>query len=493
MESGKRSFSGMPVEISFLRVKLIIKSAYASIRVIIAVLMLTPSSQFAQITLPVARIDSVFADVDKPDSPGCELVVIHKGNVIYSRGYGYANLDYSIPLDNKSVLHTGSISKQFVAAAVLKASIQGHLNLDDDIRKWLPEFPDYGHPITIRHLIHHTSGIRDELQLRAVGNLPEDINRKEIIELLSRQRALNFKPGDLHLYSNAGYLLMIEIIERATKMSIQEYLSQEFFEPLDMTSAYYGRYPGAVSRASMSYARGRDGFDRVSHVAEIDGVRINAIDMTHWINALSSDRLGSRGFQKLQLQKGVLNKGDSIPYAFGLNVTDHRGFPVIWHGGSASGYRAGMAIYPKADLALFSMCNLSNIDAVKRIWKVAEILLEGQMEPSNPEASGGGYQMPWPAPEGEAIQLSHEQLEELEGRYFAPELDVYFSVRIEGEGLKVGPKGWMRPMTPTSVSDQFTDGRGWAQIRFKRDADGSVTGFVMDIGRVNGLIMEKSF
>ena len=137
------------------------------------------------------------------------------------------------------------------------------------------------------------------------------------------------------------------------------------------------------------------------------------------------------------------------------------------------------------------MCNLSNLDAVARIRKVAEILMEDQMDPVEPSSKTGGFQMPWPAPPGAPLQLSTEQLKGFEGRYYSPELDVVFEVVVDDDKLKVGPKDWMRPMSPTSKADLFSDKRGWAQIRFERNAREAVNGFVMDIGRVNGLILKR--
>jgi CubicO group peptidase (beta-lactamase class C family) len=484
--------------------------------VLVALAVLYPLSATAQNTLPTARIDSVFIDVDRPGSPGCALGVIRGGTLVYNRGYGYANLDYGIPIDAETVLNIGSVAKHFVAASVLKASLQGHLSLDDDVRKWIPEFPDYGSPITVRHLIHHTGGLRDLAQLLAVGNLPENMTRQEMLALLVRQRALNFAPGEEWLYSNGGYLVLGEILNRAVRQSgllveetgapggiggenedpvvegIREYLSAEFLRPLGLASAYYGRHPGVVPHASTSYWPADDGFERRYHVGEVVGVRINSLDMARWMVALATDELGPPGFRELQLQRGVLNNGDTTHYAFGLDRLEHRGIPITSHGGGGGGYRTGMAIYHGADLALFAMCNLGTIDALARIRRVAEILLEDRMGPPEPVAAGSRTaRNPWPAPPGEPLRLSEAQLSELAGRYFAPELDVVFHILVEGEGLRVGPEGWMRPMVPTAEAGLFSDGRGWAQIRSERDEDGVVTGFIMDIGRVNGLILER--
>ncbi|MCA0931739.1 beta-lactamase family protein [Lutimonas saemankumensis] len=453
--------------------------------------ILIPFCIGAQHKLPISRIDSVFNDVNQTGSPGCALLIIQNDEVVYSRGYGYANLDYEIPIDSGTVMYLGSVTKQFVAAAILKASLQGYLTLDDDIRKWIPEFPEYSNVISVSHLIYHTSGIRDELQLRAVANLPEDITRKEIIELLVRQKKLNFEPGEQELYSNGGYLLLIEILERATGMTMQAYLRQEFFKPLGMNSAGFGPYQGAIPQSSYGFVSVKDNFIRKAHVGNAPGVRMNISDLGRWMVALEGDNLSSKGFKDLQLQRGILNNGDTTDYAFGLNVMKQGGLPLISHGGAGMGYRTAMGIYPENNLAICTICNLSNLDAVQLNRRVSEILLEDELGPDEDAASYEKYRKPWPAPDGEPLKLSKEELTEFSGNYYAPELNVIFKVETEADFLKVGPEGWMRPMLATSKSDQFNSSRAWAQINFIRNEKGVITGFTMNIGRVNGLIMER--
>ena len=217
---------------------------------------------------------------------------------------------------------------------------------------------------------------------------------------------------------------------------------------------------------------------------------MNISDLGRWMVALEGDNLSSKGFKDLQLQRGILNNGDTTDYAFGLNVLKQGGLPLISHGGAGMGYRTAMGIYPENNLTICTMCNLSNLDAVQLNRRVSEILLEDELGPDE-AVSYEKYRKPWPAPEGEPIKLSKDQLAELSGKYYAPELNVIFKVEVEGDALKVGPEGWMRPMLATSIMDQFNSGRAWAQINFIRNTEGNVTGFTMNIGRVNGLIMER--
>jgi predicted esterase len=341
----------------------------------------------------------------------------------------------------------------------------------------------------VRHLVHHSSGIRDLLQLQAVGDLPDDMSLEEILALLARQRALNFPPGEQILYSNGGYALLELIIERATGLSVDDYLRAEFFGPLGMGHTQHGEEEDGVHGRAAGYRLAEGKYSEVIRAGGMTGILTNSGDMARWISALESDRMGPPGFREAMLQRGVLSTGDSTYYAFGLDRMVYRGVPVIRHGGAGSGFRAGMAIYPDEDLALFAMCNLGNLDAVERLWQVAEILLEGRLEPEEPQPSTP-YSMMHPPPPGEPPVLTPGELAEFAGRYHGPELGVDFLVRVEEEGLRVGPEDWMRPMLPLA-EDLFGQGPGWAEVSFDRDEKRRVTGFIMNIGRVSGLVFER--
>ena len=177
-------------------------------------------------------VDKIFAQWDKPDSPGCELAVIKDGQIVYKRGYGMANLEHNIPMSPSSIMDTGSVSKQFTAMAVALLAEQSKLSLDDDIRKYLPEIPKYETPITIRHLIHHTSGIRDYLTLMSIAGTRDDDHYVdgEVMNLLARQKELNFKPGSEFLYSNSGYFLLSQIVKRASGQTLREFSNEHIFK-----------------------------------------------------------------------------------------------------------------------------------------------------------------------------------------------------------------------------------------------------------------------
>jgi CubicO group peptidase (beta-lactamase class C family) len=179
------------------------------------------------------RVDRIFAVYDRADSPGCALGVIRDGEFIYRRGYGAASLELGVPLSSSSVFYVGSVSKQFTAASVVLAAEQGYLSLDDDVRKYIPELPDYGQPITLRQMLHHTSGFRDMVGLLRLSgrNLLDVHPTAEWMDLIARQKALNFNPGAEFLYSNTNYFLLAEVVKRATKKPLSVFAAENIFSP----------------------------------------------------------------------------------------------------------------------------------------------------------------------------------------------------------------------------------------------------------------------
>jgi CubicO group peptidase (beta-lactamase class C family) len=203
------------------------------------------------------KVDKLFAQWDKPDSPGCALGVIKGGKLVYKRGYGSANLDYNAPLTSESVFYIASTSKQFTAASILLLVRRGAISLDDDIRKYFPELPKYEAPITVKHLVHHTSGVRDYLELMGMADRRMDgpFGNEVAVELIARQKGLNFKPGERFLYSNSNYVLMAEIVRRASGKSLREFADENIFRPLGMTNTHFNDdLTAVVKNRVVSYA-----------------------------------------------------------------------------------------------------------------------------------------------------------------------------------------------------------------------------------------------
>jgi CubicO group peptidase (beta-lactamase class C family) len=221
------------------------------------------------------KVDRIFAAYDRADSPGCALGVIKDGEFIYRRGYGTASLELGVPLLSQSVFYMGSLSKQFTAASVVLAAEQGYLSLDDNIRKYIPELPDYGKPITVRQMLHHTSGFRDILDLLELsGRNAMDVHHTaELIDLVARQKALNFSPGSEFRYSNTNYFLLAEVIKRATKQPLSVFAAENIFRPLGMThTRFYDDHTSVVPGRIPAYAPGEKGSFLVDWSTNFDKV-----------------------------------------------------------------------------------------------------------------------------------------------------------------------------------------------------------------------------
>jgi len=184
-----------------------------------------------------SAVDKIFRAYDKPASPGCSLGAIRDGSFVYRRGYGEGSLELAVPLTSESVFYMGSVSKQFTAASIVILEHRGLLSLDDDVHKYIPELPDYGHPITLREMLHHTSGFRDYLGLLTLSgrDVADVYTFPELLDLVTRQKGLNFTPGDKYSYSNTNYLLLAEVVHRVSKEPLSEFAQKNIFQPLHMT------------------------------------------------------------------------------------------------------------------------------------------------------------------------------------------------------------------------------------------------------------------
>jgi len=338
-----------------------------------------------------SKIDKIFAQWDKPDSPGCEIAVIKDGAIIYKRGYGLANLEHNIPMSTSSIMDTGSVSKQFTAMATALLAEQGKLSLDDDIRKYLPELPSYGTTITIRHLIHHTSGIRDYLTLMAIAGMRDDdyYVDGEVLNMLARQKELNFKPGSEFLYSNSGYFLLSQIVKRASGKTLREYSEENIFKPLGMTrTKFYDDHNEIVKNRASSYVPHRGGgFQIASTTLDMvgDGNVFTCVeDLFLWDQNFYHNKLGKGGQDLINqvLTTEPLNNGDKNDYAFGLVIGEYRGLKIVEHGGAFIGYRAHTMRFPEQHFAVVMQCNLGNMNPSNLARKVADVCLADQLKPA---------------------------------------------------------------------------------------------------------------
>src|SRR5262245_26300385 len=376
------------------------------------------------------RVDELFAQWDKPDSPGCALGVIRDGKLIYKRGYGMANLDYNIPLNSDSVFYIASTSKQFTAASILLLVRSGKISLDDDVRKYIPELPKYDGTITINHLAHHTSGLRDYLELMGLAgkSMEDQFGNDDALEIIARQKALNYKPGEQFLYSNSNYVVMAEIAKRVSGKSLRDFAEENFFKPLGMNSSHFNDDRAmvvknrVVSYAPTGQGRFRQFIKNINAVG--DGNLLTSVeDLARWDQNFYDHKVGGAGFTEAMLVKGRLNNGEEIPYAFGLGNEEYRGLKAVAHGGGFYGFRTEMLRFPAQRFTVICLCNVGTANPGNLARKVADIYLADQLKPveARKEVAQNA-----PAPSSQPVTMTAAQLGEYAGDYYSSELDATY-------------------------------------------------------------------
>ncbi len=418
------------------------------------------------------RVDSIFAAFDKRDSPGCAVSVSDSGRTVFAKGYGMASLEHDVPITPSSAFYAASVSKQFTAFAVAMLAQQGKLSLDDDIRKWIPEVPNFGKTITVRNLIHHTSGLRDYFGLLGMTGWPSDgpVTEARFLDLVSRQKALNFDPGSRHLYSNTGYVLLSILVKRVSGQSLREFADQAIFGPLGMSNSHFrDDHTALVKNRALAYSRSRDtwqmdvpGFDVVGD----GGLFTTADDMAKWARNFDDHTVGGDEVAARVLTRGRLTSGDSIPYAFGLSHGVYRGQPVIEHGGAFGGYRTQLLRFPAQHFAVVTLCNASTANAGELSQSVAAVFLGNRLAPVTAAAASAA------APAGAStVRLSHEQLARYAGVYWDAKNEVLR--RIEVRDSTLGIAGVPVVLLPVSETTFRLSGVNFT-LAFASKPDGSV-------------------
>ncbi len=329
-----------------------------------------------------AEVDALFSSFDTPESPGCVLGIMQGGKFLYQRGYGMASLEDSIPLSPNTTMYIASVVKQFVAASVLLAADQGYLSLDDDIRTYLPEVPEYESPITIRHLIHHTSGLRDIYTLMWLPSMewagaPDE---QEALSILGRQEDLNFTPGAAWAYTTSNYELLGHIVARATGTSLWAFAEAELFGPLGMTNTqmHHGAPVGATG-----YRRAEGGGFQPAEVDDRRGAYTTLEDFLTWDRNLYGSAVGGVDFARRLATPGTLANGEEHRYAFGLAIGEYRGLRTVAHGGAFRGFRAAYLRFPDQAFSVVCFCN-TEVWAVRLASRVADIYLKDQFHVDQP-------------------------------------------------------------------------------------------------------------
>jgi len=357
--------------------------------IIVLILSLVPAISASSTDVAPKKIDELFAPYNNAHSPGCSVGVIRDGGFIFRKSYGEASLELGVPLSSDSAFYMASVSKQFTAASIVLAAEQGFLSLDDDVRKYLPELPSYGNTITLRQMLHQTSGFRDYLALtylsgrdtRALSS-PDDV-----LKLIARQKGLNNVPGEEYVYSNSNYFLLGAVVKRATGKSLAEFAAANIFQPLGMThTLFYDDNSVVVPDRVAAYDPGKEGRFRVDWSTIFDmvgsgGLMSNVNDLLLWDRNFYSNKVGKGTLVSELETHGLLNNGHSINYGLGLWLGEYRGLKTVEHSGATFGYRTKLLRFPEQRFSVITLCNVASADVDALARKISDLYLETQLKP----------------------------------------------------------------------------------------------------------------
>ncbi len=440
---------------------------------------------------------------DDGDSPGFSVAIARGGKQIYAAGHGRAHLEFDGKIAPDTIFHVASVSKQFTAFALVLLEQDGELSLDDDVRKHVPWLHDFGATITIRHLLNHTSGLRDQWELLAISGyrLDDVLTRDHILAILRAQRELNFAPGSEYMYSNMGYTLAAYVVETVAKKPFHAFCKERIFEPLGMTRTHFHHdHRQVVPGRAYSYALTRGRWHKgVLSYANCGATSLftTATDLTRWLHNLGAGEVGGKDAVMAMRTRGRLTSGREIRYALGLQVGESRGHTMLQHGGADAGFRSHVIYLPDVDLGVAVLSNAANGNPSLIANGIVQLLVKRRRvakKPEQPERSAPGANADGPdtdeadaegpgaAPEVEPIPLA-----EMAGRYFCPELEVFYEIVVDGDDVKAvhrrhGDFDLQRRGPDTLTGRPFF----FRKASFARE-DGRVTGFSLTGSRVRNL------
>jgi len=342
-----------------------------------------------QVAAPAAApsIDDLLAEWTS-STPGCAVGVEADGRIVLEKGFGMADLERGVPNRGDTIFEAGSVSKQFTAAAVLLLARDGLLSLDDPVRKHVPELPDYGTPVTIRQMLTHTSGLRDWGSVAGIGGWPRTTRaytHAHVLDILSRQRALNFAPGTRWSYSNSGFNLAAIIVSRVSGMSFADFTRQRIFEPLGMThTSWRDDHTRVVPGRALAYEKASDGYHTempFENVHGNGGLLTTVGDLLTWTRNFRTPVVGDASFVTAQTTPGRFSDGQAHDYGMGVWVGAYRGLREVRHSGSTAGYRAYLTTFPGARAGVAVLCNAADANADAITYRVADRVLADGLAP----------------------------------------------------------------------------------------------------------------
>lgn len=440
----------------------------------------------AQPQVPDKSVDAIFSRWNNT-TPGCAVGIAVGGTPTLMKAYGMADLEHDVPNTPDTIFEAGSVAKQFTAMAIILLAGDGKLSLDDPARRYVPELPDYGVPLTIRHMLTHTSGLRDWGSVAGIAGAPRTTRaytHAHVLDIVSRQKALNFAPGTNWSYSNTGFNLAAIIVSRVSGMPFAEFSQRRIFEPLGMTrTSWRDDHQRIVKGRATAYATGPDGGYQIlmpfENVHGNGGLLTTVGDLLKWNENFVTARVGTPALVAEMQRVARLTDGRELDYALGLYVRPLDGVPNVYHSGSTAGYRAHLNRFPESRTSVAVLCNGSNGDATRAANDVSRLYLG--LKPAGVLSSGGSGESEY--------RVSEKDLQALVADYRSDEAEVTLTVAIDHGQLVLRrrPDTVVR-LTPVAA-DVFRGSIG--TVTFRRNAAGAVAAFSLRQDRVWDLRFER--
>ena len=422
--------------------------------------------------VPAARVDAVFSRWNT-QTPGCAVGVAQGGKSILEKSYGMDDLEHDVANTTETIFEAGSVSKQFTAAAVLLLAQEGKLSLDDPARKYLPELPDYGAPLTIRHMLQHTSGLRDWGEVESMAGWPRTTrtySHAHVLDIVSRQKSLNFASGTEWSYSNTGYNLAAVIVSRVSGKPFAEFSEERIFKPLGMTrTSWRDDFTRIVKGRAIAYSQVGSEFRTnmpFENVHGNGGLLTTVGDLLKWNENFVTPRVGDAAFLKIEQEPGRFNDGKSHDYALGLYVRPYKGVPEVSHSGSTAGYRAHLTRYPQQHLSVAVLCNVSSGQATQYALSVADMYLGSTIKTDSAPAA------PRARPETASFTPEPADIAAYLGAYYSDEAEVRYEVAKDGDAIVIRRRPDATIRLRATKKDEFASPAG--AVVFLRDESGAV-------------------
>ena len=445
----------------------------------------------------IQKIDQIFSRWKSNSKPGCATSIVIGGDLVYAKGFGIANLEDNTPITADSKFYLASVSKQFTGYAIALLEREAKISLDDDIHKYLP-WTDFGHRITVRNLLHHTSGIRDDLTLLQFTGFHLDgiLSQELALGILKKQRTLNFTPGEKFAYCNSNYILLAEIIQQITGKKFSDYIDSALFKPLGMTNSKFIDGPTEIIRDRVDSYAGETSFGNVSHniYTQGDGGMFSSVnDMARWAINFYQPKAGDHTTIEKFTTPGILNNGQKLDYAMGIISDVHRGQKRLMHKGAMAGYKNFIAVYPELQIGIVI---LGNSDDGPKTNTTMDALTELLVPNKNNLASGVPNTVKKPSTKNNTTTpqqpIDLRTLRAYTGFYTTPEVDFSFTITIRDNKLWLNNNRHGSTELTFGASDDLNTGFSFIDhLVIKRNKKKEVTGLELVSGDISGLVFIK--